>query len=224
MKEILKHSILLIIIALIFIIFVQDCTKVDNVEKFAIERQFIKDSVERVVKIREKENDSLKAVISQRDVFISDLKVEQAKLKKRIKDTKNKKPTFKPTTTNESLAFLEQRYGKDESLEHFSLGLNTSVEVIYELQEKDILEELVPLLHLSIFNLEDTVFSLEETVFDFEKIVSNLEKDKEAVSFNLFLAEKEITERIKKEKRNKFWKYAAIVGAGVTGVILGKQL
>lgn len=148
-----------------------------------------KNTVQNFADDRKREKDSLEIEISLREMENRKLSQDVSHLKRRIEILSNR-PIEVPSKPTELTSYFNERYETNENVvieDKVGLGKETAYNTVYELEQKDIYETIIP--------LKDSIISFNELQ------ISNLYKDKNNLSGMLGKAEEEISMRINLQQK-----------------------
>lgn len=180
---------------------------------------------------RKKEKDSLNSAITSREKENENLKLQEKNLQDKI-DSIKKRPFREPTDLKSSVVYYNTKYKTIENIvveNKVGLGLVTSRAVIADLEEGNNCEEVVVLKDEQLANKDIMIINLKTDKEDLGTLVSSAEKTIEANKLLQKLADKNINNLTKQNKKlksknflNKVLVPVALVVGGFTGVQITK--
>lgn len=183
LRKVKTYSIIVIVALVLILGFAQKCNS-DKINRLQGEykqleiqylEQKVKTSALEAVRILEK--DSLNFEISKREGQNSKLIAENKELDNKINDIKSK-PIILPKDSQGLVNYYNDRYTtKENKLIEDKIGLTTNVayQVSHELEEKDKLEEILPLKDTQLFNKDLLILNLNKDKEDYKTQLSSSE-------------------------------------------------
>lgn len=192
--SLIKEAIYILGGILIILFFIKSCED-DAIKRLEGKQEILEKNYNQVKKellvekeLRKKQTDSLSKEISKREVENQNLASNNRELEKEKQDLKNKLISL-PKDLQGQANYYNKRYNTTENKvveDKVGLGINTAMDVSYDLEEGDKNAEIVQIQEKQITNQETQI--------------SNLERDKEDLKTQLISAEEEIAEEEKLRK------------------------